>query len=58
MTAAKTRPEATAKMAELIRGKEVQCVQVGGGTPWGAGNLSDGIFRIGRPHGFTFEHRE
>lgn len=26
-------PEATAKMRELIRGKEVQCVQVGGGTP-------------------------
>lgn len=26
-------PEATAKMAELIRGKDVQCVQVGEGTP-------------------------
>jgi micrococcal nuclease len=26
-------PEASAKMAELIDGKEVQCVQVGGGTP-------------------------
>ena len=26
-------PEASAKMAELITGKEVQCVQVGGGTP-------------------------
>lgn len=26
-------PEASAKMAEIIAGKEVQCVQVGGGTP-------------------------
>lgn len=26
-------PEASAKMAELIASKEVQCVQVGGGTP-------------------------
>jgi endonuclease YncB( thermonuclease family) len=26
-------PEASAKMAKLIAGKEVQCVQVGGGTP-------------------------
>lgn len=26
-------PEATAKMSELVRGKEVQCVQVGEGTP-------------------------
>ena len=26
-------PEASAKMAALISGKEVQCVQVGGGTP-------------------------
>jgi hypothetical protein len=25
-------PEASAKMAEIITGKEVQCVQVGGGT--------------------------
>jgi hypothetical protein len=25
---------------------------------YGAGDLSDGIFRAGRPHGFTFEHRE
>ena len=26
-------PEASAKMAKIIAGKEVQCVQVGGGTP-------------------------
>jgi endonuclease YncB( thermonuclease family) len=26
-------PEASAKMAQIIAGKEVQCVQVGGGTP-------------------------
>lgn len=26
-------PEASAKMAELIAGNEIQCVQVGGGTP-------------------------
>jgi hypothetical protein len=26
-------PEASAKMAQIIVGKEVQCVQVGGGTP-------------------------
>jgi micrococcal nuclease len=26
-------PEASVKMAELIAGKQVQCVQVGGGTP-------------------------
>jgi endonuclease YncB( thermonuclease family) len=26
-------PEASAKMAEIITGKEVQCVRVGGGTP-------------------------
>jgi endonuclease YncB( thermonuclease family) len=26
-------PEATAKMSELVRGKQVRCVQVGSGTP-------------------------
>ena len=39
-------PEASAKMAELIAGKEVQCVQVGCGTPCDGRSKPTGHKRI------------